>query len=91
VYHSDDCGSHPVGQQKRESVAINARWIPKFTLNDIIRAAIGLALVFLFLAHEAEWKEMRFLQQLELWAYDTRLRLFLPKTRDTRVVIVDID
>ena len=72
-------------------MAINARWIPKFTLNDIIRAAIGLALVFLFLAHEAEWKEMRFLQQLELWAYDTRLRLFLPKTRDTRVVIVDID
>ena len=76
---------------ERETVAINARWIPKFTLNDIIRAAIGLALVFLFLAHEAEWKEMRFLQQLELWAYDTRLRLFLPKTRDTRVVIVDID
>lgn len=72
-------------------MALNARWIPKFTLNDIIRAAIGLAVVFFFLAHEAEWKEFRVLQQLELWAYDTRLRLYLPKTRDTRVVIVDID
>ncbi len=72
-------------------MALNARWIPKFTLNDMVRAGIGLALVFLFLAHEAEWKEMRVLQQLELWAYDTRVRLFLPKTRDTRVVILDID
>ncbi|MCM2328210.1 MAG: adenylate/guanylate cyclase domain-containing protein [Lysobacter sp.] len=72
-------------------MALNARWIPKFTLNDLARAAIGLALVFFFLAHEAEWKEFRFLQQLELWAYDTRLRLFLPKQRDMRVVIVDID
>ena len=72
-------------------MALNARWIPKFTLNDIVRAAIGLALVLFFLAHEAEWKEFRVLQQLELWAYDTRLRLFLPKKRDTRVVIIDID
>ena len=64
-------------------MALNARWIPKFTLNDLARAAIGLALVFFFLAHEAEWKEFRFLQQLELWAYDTRLRLFLPEDSAT--------
>ncbi len=72
-------------------MALNARWIPKFTLNDIVRATVGIAVVLFFLAHEAEWKEFRVLQQLELWAYDTRLRLFLPKTRDTHVVIVDID
>lgn len=72
-------------------MALNARWIPKFTLNDIIRAAIGLAVVFFFVVHEAELKEFRFLTQLELWAYDARIRLFLPKTRDTRVVILDID
>ncbi|MGE0357689.1 MAG: CHASE2 domain-containing protein [Burkholderiales bacterium] len=72
-------------------MALKARWIPKFTLNDIVRAAIGVAVVAFFLAHEAEWKEFRFLQQLELWAYDARIRLFLPKTRDTRVVILDID
>jgi adenylate cyclase len=72
-------------------VALNARWIPKFTLNDIVRSAIGLAVVFFFLAHETEWKEFRFVQQLELWAYDARVRLFLPKSRDTRIVILDID
>ncbi len=72
-------------------MALNARWIPKFTLNDIVRATIGLAVVAFFLSHEAEWREFRFLQQLELWAYDARIRLFLPKTRDTRVVILDID
>ena len=72
-------------------MAVNVRWVPKFSLNDVIRAAIGLAVVLFFLAHEGEWKEFRVLQQLELWAYDTRIRLFLPKTRDTHVVILDID
>ncbi|HEX4944863.1 MAG TPA: adenylate/guanylate cyclase domain-containing protein [Usitatibacteraceae bacterium] len=72
-------------------MALNARWFPKPSLNDVIRAAIGIAVVFFFLVHEAEWQEFRFLQQLELWAYDARIRLFLPKTRDTRVVILDID
>ena len=28
---------------------------------------------------------------MELWAYDTRLRLFMPKTLDPRVIILDID
>jgi adenylate cyclase len=91
VYHFRTAAATPVGKQERETVALNARWIPKFTLNDLIRAAVGLAVVLFFLAHEAEWKEFRFLTQLELFAYDTRLRLFMPRTRDTRVVIVDID
>jgi adenylate cyclase len=72
-------------------VALNARWIPKFDLNDMARVVIGFALVSVFFAQEMEWRDFRFLQQLELWAYDARVRLFLPKTRDTRVVILDID
>ena len=68
-----------------------ARWIPKFSVNDMARLVIGLAVVAFFIAHEAEFREFRFLQQLELWAYDARVRLFLPATRDTRVVILDID
>ena len=56
-----------------------------------IRIGIGVALVAAFLAHEAEWAQSRFIQQLELWAYDARLRLFLPTTLDSRVAIVDID
>ncbi len=72
-------------------MALNARWIPRFTLNDFIRGAIGIAVVLACVLHEGQIKELRVLQQLELWAYDTRIRLFLPKTRDTRVVILDID
>jgi adenylate cyclase len=71
-------------------VKLTAR-IPRLTLNAWIRIAIGVALVLAFLTHEAEWAQSRFIQQLELWGYDARLRLFMPKTTDTRVVIVDID
>ena len=68
-----------------------ARWIPKFSLNDLIRIGLGVGLVLFFLIQAAEWKEFRPLTQLELWAYDARVRLFLPKTRDPRLAIVDID
>ena len=91
VYHAPTAAGTPDGRQQRETVALSARWIPRFTYNDIVRAAIGIGVVAFFLAHEAEWREIRILQQLELWAYDARVRLFLPRTRDTRVVILDID
>jgi adenylate cyclase len=72
-------------------VKIPARWNPKLSVNTWIRIGASLAIVFGFLVHEAEWYQFRFVQQLELWAYDTRLRLFMPKTLDPRVVILDID
>ncbi|HYC35170.1 MAG TPA: adenylate/guanylate cyclase domain-containing protein [Usitatibacter sp.] len=65
--------------------------IPKLSANALIRIGIGVALVLAFLVHEAEWTQSRFINQLELWAYDARLRFFMPKTLDPRVVIVDID
>ena len=68
-----------------------ARLIPKLSINTWIRIAASLAIVFGFMVHEAEWYQFRFVQQLELWAYDTRLRLFMPKTLDPRVIILDID
>ena len=68
-----------------------ARWIPKFSLSALVRVGIGLALVACVLVDAADWIEVRALTQLELWAYDTRVRLFLPRTRDPRIVIVDID
>jgi adenylate cyclase len=61
------------------------------SINTLIRIGVGVALVLAFLAHEAEWYPLRGLQQMELWAYDARLRLFMPKTLDPRVVILDID
>ena len=72
-------------------MAIAARWIPKLSPNYLVRAAVGLGLVLLFLVDAAEWREIGPLTKLERWAYDERVRLFLPKTLDPRVVIVDID
>ena len=67
------------------------RWKPQLSTNTWIRIAAGLAVVLAFFVNEAEWVQYRFVQQMELWAYDTRLRLFMPKTLDSRVVILDID
>jgi len=61
------------------------------SINTWIRIAAGLTVVLAFLVNEADWVQYRFIQQMELWAYDTRLRLFMPRTLDTRVVILDID
>jgi adenylate cyclase len=68
-----------------------ARWIPQISTNTWFRIGAGLLLVAAFLVHEAEWFQYRFVQQMELWAYDQRLRLFMPRTLDPRVVILDID
>ena len=67
------------------------RWIPQLSANTWIRIAAGLTVVLAFVLNEVEWVQFRFIQQMELWAYDTRLRLFMPKTLDARVVILDID
>ncbi len=65
--------------------------IPKLSINAWVRIGIGVALVLAFLVHEAGWAQSRFINQLELWAYDARLRFFMPKTLDPRVVVIDID
>jgi adenylate cyclase len=72
-------------------VKLPARWIPQYSVNTWIRIVAGLAVVLVFLANEAEWVQYRFVQQMELWGYDQRLRLFLPRTLDPRIVILDID
>ena len=67
------------------------RWIPKFSLSALIRVGIGLALVGCLLVDAAGWIEIGALTQLERWVYDARVRLLLPRKRDPRIVIVDID
>jgi adenylate cyclase len=74
-----------------KAVKLSARWKPSLSLNTWIRIAIGVALVLALVVHEAEWYQYRFIQQLELWAYDGRLRFFMPRTLDPRIAIVDID
>jgi adenylate cyclase len=53
--------------------------------------AAGLVVVMCIVLNEDELVQFRFIQQMELWAYDARLRFFLPRTLDPRVVILDID
>jgi adenylate cyclase len=65
--------------------------MPKFSLGGVVRIAIELALMACLLTDAAGWIEIPALTQLERWAYDARVRLFLPRTRDPRIVIVDID
>jgi len=35
--------------------------------------------------------DLRFIWQLELWSYDQRLHLTLPRGQNPRIVIIDID
>jgi len=72
-------------------VKFPSRFKPHLSANTWIRIAAGLTVVLAFFVNEAEWFQYRFVQQMELWAYDTRLRLFMPKTLDPRIVILDID
>ena len=73
-------------------MAVSAsRWNPQLSLNSMIRIGAGILVVLAFFVHEAEWFQYRFVQQMELLAYDARLRLFMPRTLDPRVVILDID
>jgi len=65
--------------------------MPQYSANTWIRILAGLTIVFVFVMNEGETFSYRFVQQMELWAYDTRLRLFLPRTQDPRIVILDID
>ncbi len=55
------------------------------------RILVGLALTALFALHAAKIVEIPIVNQLELMAYDMRLRLTLPGGVDRRIVIVDID
>ncbi len=61
------------------------------SVNAIIRAALSFALVIFFIMCEAGAINITFLKQLELQAYDTRLRFTMPRTPEERIVIVDLD
>ena len=56
-----------------------------------VRILISLALVVPFLLHASGTLRLGFLEQIENLAYDARLNLTLPGTRDERIAIVDID
>ena len=57
----------------------------------IVRIALGLAVVLLFIGHAARFYQIGIITQLDNIIYDTRLRLTMPRTQDERIVILDID
>src|SRR3954469_19622170 len=63
----------------------------KVSLNTIARAGLGILLVLVFLVAEGEVYPFGFLQRPEAQAYDGRVNLFMSRTVDPRIVIVDID
>ncbi len=56
-----------------------------------IPIGLGLLLLLAFLLHASQAVDIRLIQQLEAISYDARLRLFMPKTQDRRIAIIDID
>ncbi len=56
-----------------------------------IRLALGTLVLAVFLCHATGVWRLRFVDQMENLAYDTHLKLTMPRTLDDSVVIVDID
>lgn len=61
------------------------------SINTLVRVALSFAIVIFFIMCETEAISINFFKQLELQAYDTRLKFTMPKTLDPRVVIIDLD
>ncbi len=57
----------------------------------IVRIALGLVIVFLFIGHAVRLYEVGIVSQLDHIIYDARLRLTMPGGIDERIVILDID
>lgn len=57
----------------------------------LVRIALGLAVVLVFVGHATGRYEIPFVDRLEKIVYDARLRLTMSNTVDPRIVIVDID
>ena len=61
------------------------------TLYVLLRTGLSLGLVLALMLHASGHFPLPLLTQLELFAYDARLRLTLPGDVDARIVIVDVD
>lgn len=57
----------------------------------LLRFLLGAACVLLFVGHAAKFWQIPFVNVVDAYLYDVRVRLSAPNTKDERVVIVDID
>ena len=58
---------------------------------NAVRIGLGFAIVLLFLAHASGHLRVPFIDTLESIIYDARLRLTMPRTKDSRIAILEID
>ncbi len=58
---------------------------------NVVRIAVGLVVVLVFIGHAGKYFRLPLLDRLEAIMYDTRVTLTMPRTIDSRIVIVDID
>jgi adenylate cyclase len=56
-----------------------------------VRVLLSLIILSFFLVHALKWQEWGLINRFESIAYDIRLLLTMPETRDERIVIVEID
>ena len=61
------------------------------TVHLLLRISLSFGIALVLILHATGQVSLPLLNQLELLAYDTRLRLTLPGGIDPRIVIVDID
>jgi adenylate cyclase len=57
----------------------------------LVRIALGLIVVLVFVGHAAQYYDIPFIKRFENIVYDARLRLTMANTVDPRIVIIDID
>ena len=57
----------------------------------IVRIVLGLVIVLVFIGHAAKFYQVGIITQLDNIIYDTRLKLTMPGTVDSRIVVLDID
>jgi adenylate cyclase len=56
-----------------------------------VRWITGIAIVAMLAAHVLGHLDARFIDSLDAMIYDAKVRLFMPRTTDSRIVILDID
>lgn len=64
---------------------------PEFITRHAVRIGLSLAVLALLLLNTLGKVDLGFIQGLENYTYDARLKLMMPRTVDDRIVIVDID
>ncbi|WP_250434732.1 adenylate/guanylate cyclase domain-containing protein [Caballeronia sp. ATUFL_F2_KS9A] len=55
------------------------------------RWALGLAIVVALAGHALSRYDIRFIDSLDAMIYDAKVRVFMPRTTDARIAILDID